>query len=213
MDKQRLETFGDAIIAIVLIILFNLVFSAIGNKTVTIKIEQGTPASKIAEILKDEGVINSKTYFLLRLRFSKYSDKLKYGTFKLDTNDSIPEIFEILSSKGEKEDTITLTIPEGYSVEKIKERVVLMGLCTDSEFEKALNKEYDYEFLKTVPDSPDIEYKLQGFLFPSTYEFYVNTSAETIINTLLTEFKKQIEPLNIPQDKIYEITYIYNSLL
>lgn len=190
------------LIAIFVAIIF---LSDLSPKTVTIKIKEGTPSSEIAEILKDEGVIHSKTYFLLRLRFSQYNDKLKYGTFKLDTNDSLDEIFEILSTKGEKGNTVKLTIPEGFSVEKIKERVVSMGLCTDSEFESALKKNYDFDFLNLVPHDNEIEYALQGFLFPSTYEFYADATAETVVQTLLAEFKKQITPYNIPNEKLYEV--------
>jgi len=204
--KNRKRRFILILILIIatVIVCYSL-SSGFSSRTVTIKIDQGTPASSIAEILKDEGVINSKTYFLLRLKLSKYNDKLKYGTFKIDTNDSINEIFEILSSRGEKGDVITLTIPEGFSVEKIKERIVSKGLCTDHEFESALNKSYDYDFLSVVPENRAIKYKLQGFLFPSTYEFYADASAETVINTLLMEFEKQIAPLNIPKNKLYEI--------
>lgn len=193
------------VLILALIIAGIFVLPDLSPKTVTIKIEEGTSSSKIAQILKDEGVICSKTYFLARLRFSKYNDKLKFGTFKLDTNDSINEIFEILSTKGEKGDTVKLTIPEGFSVEKIKERVVSLGLCTDTEFETALKKSYDYDFLNCVPHSPDIEYNLQGFLFPSTYEFYADAKAETVIKTLLSEFEKQISAFNIPNDKLFEI--------
>lgn len=192
-------------IVVIIISVLCVLFTNSESETITVKIEQGTPASKIAEILKDEGIINSKTYFLTRLRFSKYNNKLKYGTFKLNTDDSINELFETLSSKGEKGDTVLLTIPEGYSVERIKERVVSMGLCTNDEFEAALKKDYDFDFLNSIPGSKEINYKLQGFLFPSTYEFYVNTNAETIIITLLNEFKKQTESLNIPNDKLYDI--------
>lgn len=202
---RRKKLLTGTISLIVLVILFSFVFSNIANKTVTIKIKEGTPAKKIAEILKDEGVIFSETYFLLRLRLSEYDGKLKYGTFKLDTNDSMAEIFEILSSRGEKGDTVTLTIPEGFSVERIKQRVVSMGLCTDSEFENALHKDYDYDFLKAVPKSRDINYRLQGFLYPSTYEFYTDATAEKVISTLLAEFDKQVSPLNIPKDKLYDI--------
>ena len=204
--KARRKKFFLGIVAVVLLITaFKVVFPDVGNKTVTIKIKEGTPAKKIAEILKDEGVILSETYFLARLRFSQYDGKLKYGTFKIDTNDSMSEIFEILSSRGEKGDTVSLTIPEGFSVEKIKQRVVSMGLCTDSEFESALHKNYDYDFLKVVPNSRDINYKLQGFLYPSTYEFYTDATAEKVINTLLAEFEKQVKPLGIPYDKLYDI--------
>lgn len=205
-QKQKRNRLFIIIAAIiVLLIVINTVISLFDSGTVAITVKEGTSSAQIAQILKDEGIIRSKTWFMLRLSLSEYKGKLQYGTFKFDKNDSISEILEILATKGAKKNTVTLTIPEGYSVERIKARVTELGLCTDSEFEAALKKDYDYSFLKSVPDSKDIKYKLQGFLYPSTYEFYSDASAETVITTMLDEFEKQTSALGISDDKMFEI--------
>lgn len=201
--KKKIVTFLVTIFLVIFVI--NSVINIFNNGTVSVTIKEGTSSYKIAEILKDEGVINSKLWFMFRLGISGKKGKLQHGTFKFDKNDSLGEIIEILATKGAKKNTVTLTIPEGYSVERIKARVVEMGLCTDNEFELALKKDYDYSFLKSVPNTKDIKYRLQGFLYPSTYEFYSDSSAETVIKTLLDEFKKQTDGLGIPEDKMYEI--------
>ncbi|MBR5809511.1 MAG: endolytic transglycosylase MltG [Clostridia bacterium] len=194
--KQR-RRFLFALLGILAVIFILSFSSCLKSKTVTVTIPEGTSSTKIAQILKENDVIESKYFFLARLRLSKYNGKLQYGTFKFDTNDSLGEIFEILATKGAKKNTLTLTIPEGYSAERIKARVVDMGLCTDSEFEAALKKDYDYTFLKAVPQNSNIRYRLQGFLYPSTYEFYSDATAETVIKTMLDEFQKQTKDLNI----------------
>lgn len=193
-NNKRIATVFIVACAIIIICTFISHFKA---KTVTITIPEGTSSRKIAEILKENDIIESKYLFLGRLKLSKYNGKLQYGTFKIDTNDSIGEILEILATKGAKKTTTSLTVPEGYSVERIKARVVEMGLCTDNEFEAALKKDYDYPFLKSVPHNSGIKYRLQGFLYPSTYEFYSDATAETIIKTMLDEFQKQTKDLNI----------------
>lgn len=205
LKKKRNKKILTLVAGIILVFfVINSIVSHFNNDTISVTIEEGTSTYKIAEILKDEGVINSKLWFVLRLSFSGYKGKLQHGTFKFDENDSMGEIIKILATKGAKKNTVTLTIPEGYSVERIKARVVEMGLCTDSEFENALKQSYDYYFLNSVPASKDIRYRLQGFLYPSTYEFYADCSAETVIKTMLDEFKKQVEPLGISADKMYE---------
>ncbi len=186
-----------ALLAILVILLFSIFSSCSKPKTITVTIPEGTPSKRIAEILKENDVIESKYVFLARLALSKYNGKLQYGTFKFDKNDSLGEIMKNLATKGAKKTTTTLTVPEGYSVERIMARVVEMGLCTDSEFEAALKKDYDYPFLKSVPQNANIKYRLQGFLYPSTYEFYSDATAETVIKTMLDEFGKQTQDLNI----------------
>ncbi len=187
------------------IILVTFVSSLSEGKTVQITIEAGTPTTQIAAMLKDEGLINSKTLFLVRLQFSKYRNRLQYGTFEFNTNDSTGDIIKTLGTQGAKKTTITFTVPEGYSAERIASRAQELGICTKEEFKAALSENYDYEFLKAIPHSSDIKYHLQGFLYPQTYEFYSNAEPEYIINTMLAEFEKRVLPLGIPQDKLYDV--------
>ena len=203
--QKNKKLFAIISIAAVAAILIAIINPFAGKGTVTVTIEEGTTSTHIAEQLKDEGVIRSKLWFLLRLSLSDYKGKLQYGTFKFDKGDSLANIFETLATKGAKKNTVTLTVPEGFSVEKIKERVCSLGLCTENEFEEALKSDYNYSFLETVQDDKNIKYRLQGFLYPSTYEFYSDADAKTVIDTMLSEFEKQVSPLNIPNDKLYEI--------
>ena len=201
-NKKLIAGISILIAAIIITLIIN---PFAGKGTVTVTIEEGSASSGIAEQLKDEGVIRSKLWFLLRLSLSEYKGKLQYGTFKFDKGDSLDNIFETLATKGAKKNTVTLTIPEGFSVEKIKERVCSLGLCTENEFEEALKADYNYSFLKSVPNDKNIKYRLQGYLYPSTYEFYSDADAKTVIDTLLREFEKQTSSLNIPADRLYEV--------
>ena len=130
--KKRIIFFGTLFIIVVIIFFFGGIIRKLTNKTVSITIPEGTSTVEIADILKENGVISSKSLFLLNLRLSEYSGKLQYGTFKLDTGDSMKEIIKTLATKGAKKNTVTLTVPEGYSIEKIKEKVCDLGICTDT---------------------------------------------------------------------------------
>ncbi len=210
--RKRQRLLMSAVVIITAFAVIGSIISGINPKTVAVTIKEGTSSVEIAEILKDEGVIHSKLWFLFRLSTSKYSGKLQYGTFKIDTDASSSEIIETLATKGAKKRTVTLTVPEGYSVERIKARISEMGLCTEAEFENALKDDYNYSFLNSVPRDKSIKYRLQGFLYPSTYEFYSDASAHDIIDTLLKEFEKQTASLNIQQDKLFD-TVIKASMI
>ncbi len=179
------------------VILVFILCTTLKSGKVTVTVPEGASSIKIAEILKEKDVIESKYLFLARLKLSKYSTKLQYGTFEFDKGDSYMDIIKVLATQGAKKSTVTLTIPEGYSVERIKAKVVEMGFCSDQEFEEALKKDYDYPFLKSVPENSKIKYRLQGYLYPSTYELYADASAEDIIKTMLGEFQKQTKGLGI----------------
>jgi len=197
--RRKLKRIRFFVILGVLLIGIIVACVSLSSKSgkVTITIPEGASSRKIAEILKENDVIESKYLFLINLKFSDYNGKLHFGTFQLDKSDSYGEIIETLAAGGAKKETVTITIPEGYSVEQIKATVVEMGLCTDSEFEEALKKDYDYPFLKAVPKDANVKYSIQGYLYPSTYEIFTDATAEDIIRTMLDEFQNQTKGLNI----------------
>lgn len=51
---------------------------------------------------------------------------------------------------------------------------------------------FDYDFLSTVPDNDLIAYKLEGFLFPATYDFAMNSDAHDIAAKMLETFDYHI---------------------
>ena len=63
-------------------------------------------------------------------------------------------------------------------------------------FLSAMSDEYGYDFIKKIPDR-EFKYKLQGFLFPQTYEFFKTAAAHEIIDTMLGEFEKQYSKMDI----------------
>lgn len=205
MKKKRKILVLRLFIAVLIIITANSLLHLLKKGVVSVSIPEGANSIEISEILKDNGLIKSKSYFLARLYLSPYRGKLRYGTFKLDKNALLGTIFETLAKEGAKKNTISVTIPEGYSVEMIEDRLISLGLCTKAEFESALNADYDYDFLTAIPSSKDIKYRLQGFLYPETYEFYSDASAKTVIDTMLKEFQKQISPLGIKNSDLFSI--------
>lgn len=199
------------ILGVLLIAILTSIIALSSKKgEVTITIPAGASSRQIAEILKKNDIIESKYLFLVNLKFSEYNGKLHFGTFRLDKGDSYKEIIEKLATSVAKKKTVTITIPEGYSVEQIKATIVSMGLCTEKDFEEALNKDYDYPFLKSVPKDEGIKYRIQGYLYPSTYEIFTDATAEDIIRTMLDEFQKQTQGLKI---KDYNETITLASLV
>lgn len=172
--------------------LFNEFFSSKayegGERIFTV--EMGSTYKDIAEKLEDEGIIKSKYTFMVKYRMnpSKYGD-FKYGNHKIEGKIGLTGLIKILTSNPMAEKVIMVTIPEGFSVDLIAQRMANSGLCTYDEFIDAAKKDvYDYEFLK-FDKNPDSVYKLEGFLFPDTYEFEEETEPEKIIDTMLSKFE------------------------
>ena len=154
---------------------------------VLIKIEQNMSTLEIGEVLKSNGLIRSKFAFLFKAKTSKNGNYLGIGTYVLNKNMSITEIIAKLSEPKEVRETVTITFPEGYSAEQMGALLEKEGIVTKKEFMDALDNDYSYDFIKEIPKG-EYNYALQGFLFPSTYEFYTDSTANEIINRMLKQF-------------------------
>ncbi|MCT4598792.1 MAG: endolytic transglycosylase MltG [Vallitalea sp.] len=165
-------------------------------RTVDIEIPKGTTTKQIANILHKNGLINNTYYFLLHSKLSKQDSKFQYGKYTLNTGMTEEEIAKILVTQGAKRETIKITIPEGYTIQQIAKKLAKENVCKESDFMDAVNNAvYDYKFIDQIPDR---NIKLQGYLFPSTYEIYKDATAKDIVSILLNQFDKVFE------DKYYE---------
>ena len=88
-------------------------------------------------------------------------------------------------------DIVKVVIPEGYELREIAQTLEKNGIVTASEFyDTMLTADFNYSFLKDVPKN---EHYLEGYLFPATYDFTKDMSAETVINTMLKRFEKMLK--------------------
>ena len=152
---------------------------------VEIEIEQGQSTKAIASTLKENGLISSVSGFLKAVENSEYANSLRYGVYQIERGTEPEEIIKLLAAGGSQKNSVTVTIPEGFSLERIIERVADLGLTDSEALYSAVQADYDYSFLECIPDNADVKYRLQGFLFPSTYEFSKDSDAKSIINTML----------------------------
>ncbi len=178
-----------------------------GGVDVVVTIPEGANSDEIADILIESGVVESKFAFKVKLRGFDRANDLKFGIYTLNTSMTITQVLQELTKGGNSLNTIHITVPEGYSAEMIASLAEQKGICPKEEFLRVLKEgNFDYAFLKEVPDNPDIKYKLQGFLFPSTYECNSSTTAETLINSMLKAFEENVKNVK-GNDKLsyYEI--------
>ncbi len=203
---------------ILVIIIFVLVFkgfsfckeffsgSAYDGPEKVFTVDKGSTYKDIAEKLEDENIINSKYTFMVKYRMNptQYGE-FKYGNHKIEGKQSIEGLIKILTSNPMAEDMVSVTIPEGFSVDLIAQRMENSGICTYDEFISAAEEDvYDYEFLN-FGHNPDCIYRLEGFLFPDTYEFEEGTDARKVVDTMLANFESVYLETVGSYDNFYEI--------
>ncbi len=153
--------------------------------TVKFKIEKGMKTKQIVAKLEEMGLIKNSFMFSLLSKFNGYDSEYKSGVHYLSKGLTYDEIMTILSS----DPLVTkVTLPEGFTTVQIAERLEANNVCKASEFLKAVNTVdvSSYSFLPK--EKGDRDYILDGYLFPDTYEFEIDSSPDTVIYKLLNRF-------------------------
>ena len=84
-------------------------------------------------------------------------------------------------------ETVRVTIPEGFTVLQICERLEANGICSGEAFFEVSQLYEPRSF--TIPDDPDRAYKMEGYLFPATYEFEVGSDPTDVLIAMLNAYR------------------------
>ncbi len=152
------------------------------KKESSFQIPTGSSLNKVSNILKKNNIIKNETSFILAVTLMGYEKKLQAGKFNLlkDTNN-----FQLIKKLVYgNESLVSVTVLEGWSLNQISE-----------EIEKKIGiKQIDFlevsrhpQFLKKLGIAAK---SLEGYLFPETYFFSERVSPESIIETMVFQFKK-----------------------
>lgn len=180
--------------------------SVYSGEPVEVDVAMGATVSDVASQLEEMNIIKSKYTLMLKykLNASDY-DNISYGTHLITEGMSIDEIIKALTASTAPTNTVTVSIPEGYSIEMIALKLEECGLCSFEDFiSEVQHGDFDHEFIKYIPDG-NYKYKLEGFMFPNTYEFYEDASAHDIADKLLGTFGQEYEKYFSSYDKMFEI--------
>ncbi|HZW83129.1 MAG TPA: endolytic transglycosylase MltG, partial [Candidatus Deferrimicrobium sp.] len=94
--------------------------------------------------------------------------------------------------KGPESTAVRVTIPEGFTTKQIVDLLVQEKLIDKEKFMSLVkSKDFGFSFLQGLPQS---EARLEGFLFPDTYEIAPGTSEEEIISLMLKRFEQELTP-------------------
>ncbi|WP_058302140.1 endolytic transglycosylase MltG [Gorillibacterium timonense] len=161
------------------------------GEPVRIEIPSGTGTIRIAEILEEKGIIRSKEIFTAYLKYKGEGSRFQAGTYDVTPGSTIDEVIAKLNA-GEtvKAEMIRFTIPEGYTVKQIADKLAEAGYVKADEF-LSLEKQAQ-KFAQNLPAGAEVTgdqlaYNLEGYLFPETYEMKKGSTAEEILERMTKE--------------------------
>lgn len=140
------------------------------------EVKKGEGAERVAQNLESQKFITHKNYFLFYLWQSGKSSKLQAGKYSLSVSHSVKEIAEKIISGDAIKEEISITIPEGFRLREIDDRL--------SE--------------NNIIKKGTLQNSLEGYLFPDTYNFSTEKlplKTEDVTKKFLDNFDKKTNDL------------------
>ena len=161
-------------------------FDEEGNKTGTERVTKAD-MDYVTDALKEAGLIEYKWLFNIFCKISTASEKVSPGEYELKSSFDYRALIQNMRAGSASTVTVDVTLPEGFTMRQIFQRLEGMNVCSyDELMESAANDKFNYSFLEGTEEGDAS--RLEGFLFPDTYEFYVGMQASSAINKMLETF-------------------------
>ena len=161
-------------------------FDEDGEKTGTKRVTHAD-MEYVAQTLKEAGLIEYKWLFEMFARFSQADTKIKPGEYDRQSTFDYRALVQNMRPGSGSAVTVSVTFPEGYSMRQIFLLLEEKGVANyDDLMNAAATYKFNYDFLDDQESEEAT--RLEGFLFPDTYEFYVGMQPSSAINKFLENF-------------------------
>ncbi|MEJ4462746.1 endolytic transglycosylase MltG [Enterococcus faecium] len=191
------------------------------DQLVQVEIPSGSSNKQIGEILEKDNIIKSGIVFNYYTKFKNLTG-FQAGYYQLAPNMTLDEIGKQLQEGGTSEPTKVadgkIAIPEGYDIDQIAERVAkvtgkdkkeFLDLVNDETFFNELYQKFP-ELLESASKAENTKYRLEGYLFPATYDYYyTSTSLKDLViemvnktNTVMQNYYSAIKQKNLTVQEV-----------
>ncbi|RAP78679.1 endolytic transglycosylase MltG [Paenibacillus montanisoli] len=179
--------------------IWNGLRPAPAGKAVQVELKKGTSPIRFSEVLEDNGIIRNAFIFKYYLRYKNEGPRFQAGVYELTPGmDKDAIIAKLNAGETMKAEMMRFTIPEGFTVEQIAETMEKAGYSDKATFLSLADKDRtwsDTDAVKHIPKNKDLLHRLEGYMFPETYELKKESKPEEIIQRLLQELDRKLDSL------------------
>lgn len=163
---------------------------------IVVDIPMNSSTEDIANQLFGEGIIEDVNLFRLFSRFKKADGTYIAGTHKLSQNMDYNSIIETLQEEAENQrETADIVFQEGITVYAAAQKLEEKGICNADEFIEVFNSSsFGFDFEENVKVSSMKFYKMEGYLFPDTYQFYLEEDPRVVAKKIYKNFEARVTP-------------------
>ncbi|MEE1011697.1 MAG: endolytic transglycosylase MltG [Acutalibacteraceae bacterium] len=243
-SKTKKAKFSFSAAVWIVVAIFTITFSAISiicindvlglnrsDEIVKITIPQNSTTNSIIDILDDEGLVKQslfcKVYFkaidiVKNINKDKKPAAPVYlsGVYYVQKNMGLEGYLNEFREHQKTADTVTLVFPEGWTIYQIINKISEFGVCSKDQLLASIEgTDFEYSFINEIPADSKRTFALEGYIYPSTYEFYEKSDANTVLRKFLDasenkwteEYEAQRIALGLTRDEVIIIASIIQS--
>lgn len=210
--KRKKKTHGRLVFALIMVTLVISVavigalgFITLGSEVLglnrsdsefSVEIPQNSGTEAIADILQQEGIIDNPTLFRIVSKLKGADGTYIAGSHKLSPNMTYSDIIKTLQEEAiNPREFVNITFPEGIRLVDAAAKLEEEGVCSAEEFIRVFNsKTFGFDFEEKVLVSPKKLYKMEGYFFPDTYQFYLDEDPVNVAKKVCKNFEYKITP-------------------
>ena len=118
---------------------------------------------------------------------------MQAGDYVLNSNMSYDQIIAALRAGDTVREEVRVTFYEGLSMREIADLLEEDGVCGADEFiEYVESADYEYEFCQLIPEDGLRFRRMEGYLFPDTYDFYKGENVASVAKKFLRNFASRV---------------------
>ena len=216
----------SVVVSIYAILCMNDIFAITKTKSnVTVSYSQQLESSNDAiNLLSEKGLIKCKNFCKLFVKLrdgfiksNRLGGPYEAGVYYLNGKMGLEGMLLTLQGDTATSETVTLAFPEGLTVPEIVNKLSDNDVCDKAALLSVIQStEFSYSLVADLKASDSIPYRLEGFMFPDTYEFFIGESASSVVTKFLEngeskfteEFKQRCNELGYTPYEIMTIASI-----
>ncbi len=169
-----------------------------GHGSVEITIPEGATGTSMATVLHDADVVQTERAFINAFTADPSASSIQPGTYRLLQQMKASDVVTWLQNP-ENRVQIKVTIPEGFRLEQILDRLSSVTTVPVDDFTTAM------EDVTATGLPAEAEGHYEGWLFPSTYSFEPGTSPTEMISTMVAKTIAVLEENAVPTERREEV--------
>lgn len=183
------------------------------TETATVEVVSGDTTTVIAQKLEAAGIIRYPFAFRIVAGMQNADTNLHIGTYEFAKGESYEAILHALKQAPNFRPSVRITFTEGMEVSDVIAKFLAVGgekgsSWSQEGFDAALRYDYGYDYIPAV----DVANRLEGFLYPDTYDFFLDATETELLAKMIAQFNKKAASVGLMEKASAVDMTLYEAL-